>query len=165
MNLRTCVCTHKQSCTNIMHDRTNTGIPEKLYITHSNFEFFQSYPYYSMRFCVYMRILITLAFLKNSATSFNSSGPIASVAHLTAKVIQAERGREGGRDRERKREKEERERKKKKRKKRGGERERKRERERQREREKEREKKKNKERKKEKKRKKKGERTVRKQKS
>ena len=109
MNLRTCVCTYKQSCTNIMHDRTNTGIPEKLYITHSNFEFFQSYPYYSMRFCVYMRILITLAFLKNSATSFNSSGPIASVAHLTAKVIQAERGREGGRDRERKREKEERE--------------------------------------------------------
>ena len=148
MNLRTCVCTHKQSCTNIMHDRTNTGIPEKLYITHSNFEFFQSYPYYSMRFCVYMRILITLAFLKNSATSFNSSGPIASVAHLTAKVIQAERGREGGRDRERKREKEERERKKKKRKKRGGERERKRERDRERERRREKKKKRRRERKK-----------------
>ena len=148
MNLRTCVCTYKQSCTNIMHDRTNTGIPEKLYITHSNFEFFQSYPYYSMRFCVYMRILITLAFLKNSATSFNSSGPIASVAHLTAKVIQAERGREGGRDRERKREKEERERKKKKRKKRGGERERKRERDRERERRREKKRKRRRERKK-----------------
>ena len=164
MNLRTCVCTHKQSCTNIIHDRTNTGIPEKLYITHSNFEFFQSYPYYSMRFCVYMRILITLAFLKNSATSFNSSGPIASVAHLTAKVIQAERGREGGRDRERKREKEEREGERKKEKEEGGG-EGEKERERQREREKEREKNKKKERKKEKKRKKKGERTVRKQKS
>ena len=148
MNLRTCVCTYKQSCTNIMHDRTNTGIPEKLYITHSNFDFLQSYPYYSMRFCVYMRILITLAFLKNSATSFNSSGPIASVAHLTAKVIQAERGREGGRDRERKREKEERERKKKKSKKRGGERERKRERDRERERRREKKRKRRRERKK-----------------
>ena len=149
MNLRTCVCTYKQSCTNIMHDRTNTGIPEKLYITHSNFEFFQSYPYYSMRFCVYMRILITLAFLKNSATSFNSSGPIASVAHLTAKVIQAERGREGGRDRERKREKEEREGERKKEKEEGGgERERKRERDRERERRREKKTKRRRERKK-----------------
>lgn len=39
--------------------------------------------------------LFTLAFLKNSATSFSSSGPIASVAHLTARVIHADKYRDG----------------------------------------------------------------------
>jgi hypothetical protein len=42
--------------------------------------------------------LVTLAFLKNSATSFSSSGPIASVAHLTARVIHADKNREGDGD-------------------------------------------------------------------
>ena len=36
-----------------------------------------------------MPVLLTLAFLKNSATSFSSAGPIASVAHFTARVMQA----------------------------------------------------------------------------
>ena len=44
-------------------------------------------------------ILFTLAFLKNSATSFSSSGPIASVAHLTARVIHADKYRDGDGDR------------------------------------------------------------------